>query len=268
MHDFRACELPQKAQLPTHLLTLLLTLLLIMSTLALPAHASESRETSIYSTIGLQMVVLYNDSLFNIVLNTDDGQQLLTIIFRLSEAELSFMQQDASYASMQEAGLRMLGEMDGYTYLMLHVGDAPGNVNKYYAEVLGMDFDSLPEYSPKVHVRNVGGRCLTDDEMIEYYGGLAAKYGDIVARYRNAICFVIDEQHIYTEFSDDISWEPFLITAVPHPKRVEGYPLDSLSKYIENGEYCYDSEKPQYEEKNGFARFFKDALSHFEKERV
>ena len=132
----------------------------------------------------------------------------------------------------------------------------------------GLYFDSLPELSPKVHVRNVGGKCLTDDEMIEYYGGLAAKHGDIVARYRNAICFVLDEQHIYTEFSDDISWNPFLITAVPHPKRVQGYPLDSLSKYIENGEYCYDSEIPQYEENNGFARFFKDALSHFEKERL
>ena len=135
---------------------LLLTLLLIMSTLALPAHASESREASVYSTIGLQMVepegfaetgfqVLYNDSLFNIVLNVDGTQQLLTVIFRLSETEFAFMQQDATYASMQEAGLRMLGEMDGYTYLMLHVEDAPGNVNKYYAEVLGTDFDSLPE---------------------------------------------------------------------------------------------------------------------------
>ncbi len=124
----------------------------------------------------------------------------------------------------------------------------------------GLYFDSLPEFSPKVHVRNVGGKCLTDDEMIEYYGGLAAKHGDIRARYRNAICFVLDEQHIYTEFSDDISWNPFLITSVPHPKRVEGYPLDSLSKYIENGEYCYDSERPQYEENNGFARFFGEIL--------
>lgn len=132
----------------------------------------------------------------------------------------------------------------------------------------GLYFDNLPEYSPKVHVRNVGGKCLTDDEMIEYYGGLALRHGDIVARYRNAICFIIDEQHIYTEFSDNISWQPFLITAIPHEKRVEGYPLDSLSKYIENGEYCYDSDRPQYEENNGFSRFFRDALSHFEKERL
>ena len=130
----------------------------------------------------------------------------------------------------------------------------------------GLYFDDLPEFSPKVHVRNIGGKCLTDDEMIEYYGGLAAKYGDITARYRNAICFVLDEEHIYTEFSDDISWNPFLITSVPHEKRVEGYPLDSLSKYIENGEYCYDSERPQYEEKNGFARFFAEVLRNHERE--
>lgn len=132
----------------------------------------------------------------------------------------------------------------------------------------GLYFDSLPEYSPKVHVRNVNGKHLTDDEMIEYYGGLAARFGDITARYRNAICFIVDEQHVFTEFSDDISWQPFLITSVPHEKRVEGYPLDSLSKYIENGEYCYDSERPQYEENNGFARFFRDVLEQFKKERL
>lgn len=124
----------------------------------------------------------------------------------------------------------------------------------------GLYFDDLPELSPKVHVRNIGGKCLTDDEMIEYYGGLAAKHGDIVARYRNGICFVLDEDHVYTDFSDDLSGNPFLLTAVAHQKRVEGFPLDSISRYIENGEYCYDSEKPQYEEKNGFARFFAEVL--------
>lgn len=134
----------------------LLSLLTVLSLIVFPARADETKEPAVYGTIGLQMVepegfqeagfqVLYNDSLFNIVLNTDDGQQLLTIIFRLSEEEFAFMQQDASYALMQEAGLRMLGEMEGYTYLLLHVGDAPGNVNKYYAEVLGIDFNSLPE---------------------------------------------------------------------------------------------------------------------------
>lgn len=133
----------------------------------------------------------------------------------------------------------------------------------------GLYFDSLPEYSPKVHVRNVGGKCLTDDEMIEYYGSLAAKYGDITARYRNAICFVLDEGHIYTDFSDDLSGNPFLLTAVPHPKRIEGFPLDSISKYIENGMYCYDCDEPNpVDEKNGFARFFGEILGKLKKETL
>lgn len=125
----------------------------------------------------------------------------------------------------------------------------------------GLYFENLPEYSPKVHVRNVNGKHLTDDEMIEYYGGLAARHGDIIARYRNAICLVLDEAHIYTDFAEDLSGSPFLITAVPHPKRVEGFPLDSISKYIENGEYCYDSDAPDPVDRlNGFARFFGEVL--------
>ena len=193
-------------------------------------------------------------------------------------AKLSSMRK---WLSGLDIELVSLNDMDGDIPDVSETGDTPlENAElkaRAYYKAFGMPvfscdsglyFESLPEFSPKVHVRNIGGKCLTDDEMIAYYGGLAAKHGDITARYRNAICLVMDEQHIYTEFSDDISWEPFLITSVPHPKRVEGYPLDSLSKYIENGEYCYDSEKPQYEEKNGFARFFRDALSHFVKERL
>ena len=126
----------------------------------------------------------------------------------------------------------------------------------------GLYFENLPELSPKVHVRNMNGKVLTDDEMIEYYGGLAAKHGDIVARYRNAICLVLDDEHIYTDFSDYLSGNAFLLTSVPHPKRIEGFPLDSISKYIENGEYCYDQDDPNpVDMLNGFARFFREVLS-------
>ena len=34
----------------------------------------------------------------------------------------------------------------------------------------GLYFDEVPdEIQPGVHVRNVNGRCLSDDEMIAYY---------------------------------------------------------------------------------------------------
>ena len=37
-----------------------------------------------------------------------------------------------------------------------------------------------------------------------------------------------------------IATEPFILVAEPHPKRVEGFPLDSLSVDIETGKYYYD----------------------------
>jgi len=62
----------------------------------------------------------------------------------------------------------------------------------------GLYFDQVPEeVQPGIHVRNINGRTFTDDEMIEYYSGLAKEYGDLTARYRNAICLIVDDQHIY-----------------------------------------------------------------------
>ncbi len=186
-------------------------------------------------------------------------------------AKLGYMKKQLTGLDIE---LISLNDIDGEIPLVPETGDTPlenaeQKARAYYKAFgvpvfscdSGLYFDSLPEYSPKVHVRNVNGKHLSDDEMIEYYGGLAAKYGDITARYRNAVCFIIDEDHIYTEFSDDISWKPFLITAVPHKKRKEGFPLDSISKYIENGEYFYDCDDPYSEDDaNGFRRFFRDIL--------
>ena len=44
----------------------------------------------------------------------------------------------------------------------------------------GLYFEDLPqELQPGIHVRTVGGKCLTDQEMLAYYGGLAEKYGNL-----------------------------------------------------------------------------------------
>ena len=37
-----------------------------------------------------------------------------------------------------------------------------------------------------------------------------------------------------------IATEPFVLVTKPHVKRVEGFPLDSLSIDIETGKYYYD----------------------------
>ena len=126
-------------------------------------------------------------------------------------------------------------------------------------------FDGLPEErQPGVHVRNIRGKCLTDEEMTVYYADLAKTYGDITARYKNAICFVLDEDHVYESVDDSLSGEPFLLTSVPHPRSQEGFPLDRLSKDLATGAYFYDMDGCRQDVvavNTGFLDFFKGIFS-------
>ena len=75
----------------------------------------------------------------------------------------------------------------------------------------GLYFDNVQEgIQPGVHVRNVNGKCLTDDEMIDYYFGLVKIYGKLVARYRNAICFVQDDTIALLIVINKVSPNPIL----------------------------------------------------------
>lgn len=130
----------------------------------------------------------------------------------------------------------------------------------------GLYFDNVPdEVQPGVHVRNVHGKCLTDDEMIDYYAGLARKYGKLKARYKNAICFVKDENHIYEAMEPSMASEPFLLTDRPHSSiRKEGFPLDSLSVDIRTGQYYYDLPAERLDQvavEDGFLEFFRKVLA-------
>lgn len=108
----------------------------------------------------------------------------------------------------------------------------------------GLYFDELAEEEqPGIHVRRVGGKELTDDEMIAHYASLAERHGGkITGRYRNAIYFILDENHHYSSMEMSIATEPFILVTKPHEKRVPGFPLDSLSVDIATGEYYYDLE--------------------------
>lgn len=125
----------------------------------------------------------------------------------------------------------------------------------------GLYFDNVSEEDqPGVHVRTVKGKYLTDQEMQDHYIGLALKYGNLTARYRNAICLVLDENHSIELMDDSITSEPFLLTSKPHPRALnKGYPLDSLSVHIESGQYYYDMDNNKVEQLavgNGFRKFF------------
>lgn len=160
-------------------------------------------------------------------------------------------------------------EEDGTTPLENARKKALGYYKAFHMPVFSCDsglyIDHIPqELQPGVHVRTVKGKYLTDDEMIEYYAGLAKKYGNLTARYRNAICFVVDEEHMYEAMEESMASEPFIITSVPHSViRAKGFPLDSISIDIKTGKYYYDlneGELDQVAVEDGFLEFFRRYL--------
>lgn len=103
--------------------------------------------------------------------------------------------------------------------------------------------------------------------MIEYYSGIAAKSGGkVTAKYKNAICLILDEHKIFKYDGDDISSTPFIITSKANPMRNPGYPLDSISIDINSGLYFIDmyyrkSSENEYAMKEGYRNFFNRALA-------
>lgn len=129
----------------------------------------------------------------------------------------------------------------------------------------GLYIDGIDDKrQPGVHVRNVNGNRLNDDDMIVYYADLAAEFGGrMTARYQNAICLVMNELEIYEYMGKDIASEPFYIVSIPHEKRRDGFPLDSLSIHIESGQYYYEigNNGEKYSDSDdGFAAFFQKVL--------
>lgn len=128
----------------------------------------------------------------------------------------------------------------------------------------GLYFDELKEdEQPGLHVRRIKGKEQTDDEMIQYYASLAERHGGrITGRYRNAIYFILDESHHYSSMDMSIATEPFILVSRPHSKRVEGFPLDSLSIDIKTGRYYYDLEAKDVSTSvdDGVRKFFSKIL--------
>lgn len=129
----------------------------------------------------------------------------------------------------------------------------------------GLYIDGIPDdEQPGVHVRTVNGRYLSDAEMVEHYSALAKKYGDLTARYKNAICLILDSEHIYSAMEESMASEPFIITSEPHSSVVKkGFPLDSLSIDIKTGKYYYDLDAEELDRvavEDGVLEFFRKYL--------
>lgn len=130
----------------------------------------------------------------------------------------------------------------------------------------GLYFDELEDdRQPGIHVRRVDGKELNDEEMILYYAALAEQHGGkLIARYRNAICLILNEKIAYDSMDISLATEPFVLVSKPHPKRVDGFPLDSLSKDIASNEYYYDLKEKDVSTsamEEGFRVFFSRIVS-------
>lgn len=130
----------------------------------------------------------------------------------------------------------------------------------------GLYFDGLNEaLQPGIYVRRVGGKELTDEEMINYYSNLSEKNGGkLIGRYRNAVCLIVNESTCFSSMDETLATDPFILVNTPHKKRVEGFPLDSLSVDIASGKYYYDMQEDVANQSNivqGFKSFFENALA-------
>ena len=129
----------------------------------------------------------------------------------------------------------------------------------------GLFIEGLDErIQPGVHVRRVNGIYMSDDEMIDYYSKLAGTFdGKCTARYRNAICLILDEKNIFSYSGDDISGERFTLSPLRHKMQTPGYPLDSISIHAGTGKYYVEmeDEKDSFGHEEGFRKFFQMVLN-------
>jgi len=125
----------------------------------------------------------------------------------------------------------------------------------------GLYFEELSdEEQPGLHVRRVNGRELTDEEMIQYYGDLAKKHGGkLTGRYYNAICLILDDETEYSSMDISLATEAFHLVPEALPQRVDGFPIDAMSKDIVTGKYFYDlpDKDVSTEAVMGCGKFFK-----------
>ncbi len=118
--------------------------------------------------------------------------------------------------------------------------------------VMAMD-DSLylekvpDELQPGLYVRRVGGKSLSDEEMIKHYSNLVKNYGvdgKIVARWVYGLAIINEKkEETYTWSKND-----FLLVDTPSKVINPGYPLNSISKNIKLNKYF--SEMTQEDQEN------------------
>lgn len=126
----------------------------------------------------------------------------------------------------------------------------------------GLAIEGLPEEKqPGLYVRRVNGKTLSDDEMIEYYAGLAESADqECTVIYDTGIAMITPSGEFTTVFHD----APLKLVPVPNANRKHnGNPLDVITQ-LEDGRYfndLTDAERAALTAKEE-ARFTEFVVSH------
>lgn len=118
---------------------------------------------------------------------------------------------------------------------------------------IGMDnnlyFDDVPESEqPGVFVRRVGGKELSDEEMIEHYTDFVKRHGGKVnARWKYGMVLIDSMGNEY-----EYKWHKGNLVFLDHAcsKRNPGYPLDSIAMVPEYNKYLVELTNEEREENN------------------
>lgn len=173
--------------------------------------------------------------------------------------------------SFAEVGTPPFVEETGRTPLENAVLKAQAYYKAFHMPVFSCDsglyIEELPEAEqPGLFVRRrPEGGSMTDSEMTQHYAALAALHGGrVTARYRNAICLILDGTRRFSSMDKSLFTDRFWLCDTPHERREPGFPLDCLSLHIPSGVYHYDRlQKEGLHDScsKGFYCFFEHVLS-------
>lgn len=122
---------------------------------------------------------------------------------------------------------------------------------------------------PGLYIRRVNGKVLDDDGLLAHYQVLAQRFGPLHACYFNGFA-AVDEEGKWQTFSQNLFDKEacfnafgFLLCDKPHPIRRPGWPLDSLSKDLQTGEYWYDQGGNRAIVESDFSIYYHNSVTHF-----
>lgn len=126
----------------------------------------------------------------------------------------------------------------------------------------GVRIDGIAEIDqPGLYVRRVGGKVLSDDEMIEHYTNLAKNARQkCYLNYFTGIALITGKGTFTTELLED----PLILSPIPNANRNhQGNPLDVIT-ITENGRFFNDltDEERTQRDQAGEEKFTNFILSH------